>query len=131
MEGAERDLVEFRGRFEFEGLQFRKLRNGNKIRIVLEMEFDEQYMADLARLVDRRVEVDIVETRAPKEVDPDEVNQLRMFEGEGGDGEPVEGVEEETEGEPIGEAVGEFAESEPGDGVAPETGEGAPAEGIF
>jgi hypothetical protein len=63
-------LAAYAGKFVFEGLAFRKLRNGHKIRVILEAEFDDTTMGALAALLEKHVEVSFAEFIPEKYEDP-------------------------------------------------------------
>lgn len=60
-------LAKYEGKFVFEGLAFRKLRNGHHLRCILECDFDEEAMGALAALLEKHVEVRFVASLTPKE----------------------------------------------------------------
>ena len=88
-------MAEYEGRFDFDGLQFRRLRNGNKIRVIVECEYDEEAMAELAKLVDRTVDVRIVErvpVKTSEEVEAEAQEEID-FGGDGAGETVASGVE--------------------------------------
>jgi hypothetical protein len=71
-------LSGYAGKFVFEGLAFRKLRNGHKIRVTLEAEFDDEAMGQLAALLEKHVDVSFAEYVPEKKADPDEEQQEKI-----------------------------------------------------
>jgi hypothetical protein len=72
------ELHYYSGKFSFEGLGFRKLRNGNKVRVILEAEYNDVAMSALATLVDSHVEV-AFQQYVPEPVEsPDEKEQGKL-----------------------------------------------------
>jgi hypothetical protein len=66
----EPELVSYGGKFTFEDLKIRKLRNGNKVRIVLEANFEAGMMGMLEKLFEKNFDV-IFKEYIPEPVDPD------------------------------------------------------------
>ena len=54
-------LTSYGGKFVFEDCRFRKLRNGNKLRIILETDFDEEAYGVLGKLLEKHVDVEFHE----------------------------------------------------------------------
>ena len=74
-------LAECAGRGVFENLSFRKLRNGNKIRIIIECEFDEQQMGRLASLLEKHIDFDFKEY-VPEPIEDASQEKLEFAEGD-------------------------------------------------
>lgn len=78
-------LTSFGGKFVFEDCRFRKLRNGNKIRVILELDFDEEAYGVLGKLLEKHVDVELREFIPEKVESEDEKKQHRLdLEGDAG-----------------------------------------------
>jgi hypothetical protein len=73
-------LTSFGGKFVFEDCRFRKLRNGNKIRVILELDFDEEAYGVLGKLLEKHVDVELREFIPEPVLDEDEKKQKKLFE---------------------------------------------------
>ena len=82
-------LVSYGGKFSFEDLKIRKLRNGNKVRVVLEANFEPGMMGMLEQLFEKNFDVSfkeyIPEPYTPKPSEEDDQGEIPFEEGEAGD----------------------------------------------
>lgn len=71
-------LTSYGGKFTFEDCRFRKLRNGNKIRVIIETDFDEEAYGVLGRLLEKHVDVQLHEFVPEPAQSEDEKKQHRL-----------------------------------------------------
>jgi hypothetical protein len=72
------ELVSYGGKFHFEDLKIRKLRNGNMVRVIIETPFTSGTMGELEKLFEKEFDVHFKEYIPEPVEDPDEKEQGKL-----------------------------------------------------
>jgi hypothetical protein len=78
------ELVSYGGKFHFEDLKIRKLRNGNMVRVIIETPFTAGTMGELEKLFEKEFYVHFKEYIPEPVEDPEDKEQEKLDLGEAG-----------------------------------------------
>jgi hypothetical protein len=72
------ELVSYGGKFHFEDLKIRKLRNGNMVRVIIETPFTAGTMGELEKLFEKEFDVHFKEYIPEPVEDPEDKEQEKL-----------------------------------------------------